>query len=52
MPMGNPSQHAGSGQEKTHKAYVWSYCTTPFSDLNATVYEFAPSQAGEHARTF
>ncbi|MBH84060.1 MAG: IS66 family transposase [Alteromonadaceae bacterium] len=40
------------GKKKTHKAYVWAYCTTPFSDLKATVYDFAPSRAGEHARTF
>jgi len=25
------------GKKKTHKAYVWAYCTTPFSDLKATV---------------
>lgn len=40
------------GKKKTHKAYVWAYCTTPFSDLKATVHDFAPSRAGEHARTF
>ena len=40
------------GKKKTHKAYVWAYCTTPFADLKATVYDFAPSRAGEHARNF
>ena len=34
------------------KAYVWAYCTTPFSDLKAVVYNFAPTRAGEHARNF
>jgi len=40
------------GKKKTHKAYVWAYSTTPFSDLKAVVYDFAPSRAGAHARTF
>lgn len=40
------------GKKKIHKAYVWAYSTTPFADLKAVVYDFAPSRAGEHARTF
>ncbi|MEH6707080.1 MAG: IS66 family transposase [Alloalcanivorax venustensis] len=40
------------GKKKTHRAYVWAYCSTPFADLKATVYDFAPSRAGEHARAF
>ena len=47
-----PVSMLAPGKKKTHKAYVWAYCTTPFSDLKATVYDFAPSRAGEHARTF
>jgi transposase len=39
------------GKRKTHRAYVWAYCTTPFSDLREVVYKFAPSRACEHART-
>ena len=35
-----------------HKAYVWAYCTTPFSDLKAVVYNFAPTRTGGHARNF
>lgn len=31
---------------------MWAYCSTGFDDLKATVYEFAPSRAGEHARAF
>ncbi len=40
------------GKKKTHRAYVWADCTTPFSDLSEVIYEFAPSSAGEHARSF
>ena len=47
-----PVSMLAPGKKKTHKAYVWAYCTTQFSDLKATVYDFAPSRAGEHARTF
>src|SRR5690554_3566283 len=47
-----PVSMLAPGKKKTHKAYVWAYCTTPFSDLKAIVYDFAPSRAGEHARTF
>lgn len=47
-----PVSMLAPGKKKTHKAYVWAYCTTPFSNLKAVVYDFAPSRAGEHARTF
>ena len=40
------------GKKKTHRAYVWAYCSTPFADLKATVYDFAPGRAGEHDRAF
>lgn len=40
------------GKQKTHKAYVWAYTSTPFSDVKAVVYDFAPSRAGENARQF
>ena len=39
-------------QKETHRAYVWAYCTTPFSALKAVVYDFSPSRADEHARNF
>lgn len=45
-----PVSMLAPGKKKTHKAYVWAYCTTPFSDLKAVVYNFAPTRAGEHAR--
>ncbi|SDR72815.1 Transposase [Halopseudomonas litoralis] len=47
-----PVSMLAPGKKKTHKAYVWAYSTTPFADLKAAVYDFAPSRAGEHARTF
>ncbi len=47
-----PVQMLAPGEKKTHRAYVWAYCTTPFSVLKAVVYDFSPSRAGEHARNF
>lgn len=47
-----PVNMLAPGKNKTHKAYVWAYSTTPFADLKAVVYDFAPSRAGEHARAF
>jgi transposase len=38
------------GKKKTHKAYIWAYASTPFSDLNAVIYHFAPGRSGQHAR--
>jgi transposase len=37
---------------KTHKAYVWSYCTTQFSPMKAVVFDFAESRGGQHVREF
>lgn len=47
-----PVNMLAPGNKKTHRAYVWAYCTTPFSDLSGMIYKFAPILAGEHARTF
>jgi transposase len=47
-----PVQMLTPGAKKTHRAYVWAYATSPFADLNAVVYDFSPSRAGEHARNF
>ena len=47
-----PVQMLAPGQKKTHRAYVWAYCTTPFAAHKAVVYDFSPSRAGEHARNF
>lgn len=40
------------GHGKTHRAYLWSYCTTAFDPMRAVVFDFADSRAGQHARDF
>lgn len=40
------------GQGKTHRAYLWSYCTTPFNPIKAVVLDFADSRGGQHVRGF
>jgi transposase len=40
------------GLGKTHRAYLWSYSTSEYDDLQAVVYDFAESRAGVHAREF
>ena len=40
------------GKKKTHQAYIWAYASTHGDPLQAVIYEFAPSRAGEHARAF
>lgn len=45
-------QMIAPGPKKTHRAYAWAYCTTPFFVLRGVVYDFSPSRAGEHARNF
>ncbi len=40
------------GHGKTHRAYLWSYCTTRFSSMQAVVFDFAESRGGQHVRDF
>jgi transposase len=40
------------GNKKTHKAYVWTYCTTSFNPTKAVVFNFAETRSGENVRTF
>ena len=40
------------GQGKTHRAYLWSYCTTAYNETRAVVFDFADSRAGQNARDF
>ncbi len=42
----------GQRDRKTHRAYLWSYCSTQFSALQAVVFDFADSRGGQHARDF
>ncbi|MDR5825958.1 IS66-like element ISBcen19 family transposase, partial [Caballeronia sp. LZ043] len=45
-----PVQMLSPGKGKTHRAYLWAYTSTQFSELRAVVYDFAESRAGAHAR--
>ncbi|SAI67017.1 ISPpu15%2C transposase Orf2 [Bordetella ansorpii] len=47
-----PVQMLKPGAGKTHRAYLWAYTPTSFDSLRAVLYDFAPSRAGEHCRTF
>jgi transposase len=40
------------GHGKTHRAYLWSYCTPAFEDSQIVVFDFADSRAGKHALAF
>ena len=40
------------GNGKTHRAYLWSYCTTAFEAEQIVVFDFADSRAGKHAMEF
>jgi len=40
------------GNGKTHRAYLWSYCTTSFNPVKAVVFDFAESRGGQHVREF
>jgi hypothetical protein len=40
------------GNRKTHRAYLWSYCTTTYNETKAVVFDFADSRGGQHARDF
>src|SRR5204863_2199327 len=40
------------GLGKTHRAYIWSYSSTPFDSLPAVVYHFADSRAATHPKRF
>jgi transposase len=58
--LGQPVLHADEtpvamlkpGHGKTHRAYLWSYCTTSFNPIRAVVFDFADSRGGQHARAF
>ena len=40
------------GNGKTHRAYLWSYCTTSYQSQHAVVFDFTETRAGQHAREF
>ena len=35
------------GNKKTHKAYIWSYCTTTYNPIKAVVFNFTETRSGE-----
>ncbi|NBW46366.1 MAG: IS66 family transposase, partial [Betaproteobacteria bacterium] len=47
-----PVSMLSPGKGKTHRAYLWSYCTTAYDPIAAVVFDFADSRAGKHAREF
>ena len=47
-----PVQMLATGEKKTHRAYVWGYATTPFTEFSAVVYDFSLGRSGEYALTF
>lgn len=47
-----PVQMLKPGNGKTHWAYLWAYAPGAFEDMNAVVYDFCETRAGEHARAF
>jgi transposase len=40
------------GNGKTHRAYLWSYCSTGMSPMKGVVFDFAETRAGRHAEQF
>lgn len=40
------------GSGKTHRAYIWTYCTTSYDTMKAVVYDFAEGRGGQHVRGF
>ena len=40
------------GLGKTHRAYLWSYSTSEYDELQTVVYDFAEGRSGVHARKF
>ncbi len=43
---------ANQSNGKTHRAYLWSYCTSSFTQPQIVVFDFALSRGGHHARNF
>ncbi|HJW54158.1 MAG TPA: IS66 family transposase [Burkholderiaceae bacterium] len=47
-----PVQMLRPGFGKTHRAYLWSYCSTATDAMQAVVFDFADSRGGRHAESF
>lgn len=40
------------GSRKTHRAYLWTYCSTNLQSTKLVVFDFADGRAGKHAAQF
>jgi hypothetical protein len=40
------------GLKRTHRACLWSYCSSEYDELPVVIYDFADSRSGQHAREF
>lgn len=40
------------GNGKTHRAYIWSYCTPSTNPVKAVVFQFSETRSGENVRDF
>ena len=40
------------GLGKTHRAYLWSYATSEYDELQSVIYDFTEGRGGVHAREF
>jgi transposase len=40
------------GLGRTHKAYLWSYSSSEYDELQAVIYDFAEGRSGHYAREF
>lgn len=40
------------GARKTHRAYLWTYCSTNLQSTKLVVFDFAEGRAGKHAAQF
>jgi len=47
-----PVQMLDPGAGKTHRAYLWSYCTSGYEPERLVVFDFAESRAGRHPAQF
>ena len=58
--LGRPVLHADEtpvpmlkpGLGRTHRAYLWSYSSSEYDELNTVVYDFTEGRGGVHAREF
>jgi len=47
-----PVSMLAPGKGKTHRAYLWSYCSTIYDPVAAVVFDFTETRSGKHAGRF